>query len=549
MSEGTDQPRGHRSHCRLSEALQEDRLEINASNTPELPHSHGDHFPVNGSFVQDATPSQSVERPLCLLSREDGSPDMGAELTQEDTQRQPLRRSARLSSRDSTSLPKSLSRRHAEADAGASAIRPRLTRETTQFEAGLEYMERVSPTPPKRKRRQIDSGDDDSEHRLRRARLTCENLAKFHKMEKEKRNASSVLSSRLTENWSVQKFTSATTSDLTTQANKNVIIPSYNSQPPANLTKIRERYDRSRGTPPPTESEFERYAKKVEGACNEATLVAETSGKLLKDYDDDGYSRVFNQAFTGFPPHENFNNGRSPPPQPDFAEGPERQEYEPFPIDNRIDGAVLYKDSPRSLTLPHLAGGWWTRRGQGKEMEEARRQSAFAGAALVYARTKALSYLGRSDPPGHAVITTFTTDGTTLNLFAHYADAASRSDGQLLYHQYPVRSINLLDSPQAFADGRRGLRNAQDHARDSACQLRDQLKEYWCEHGATTVFHPFPEGGAPPTEPDAPLGEEEEMSTDEPANPGLGGDSSQAGPSTQNSGADHWPDEFTLPLR
>jgi hypothetical protein len=82
--------------------------------------------------------------------------------------------------------------------------------------------------------------------------------------------------------------------------------------------------------------------------------------------------------------------------------------------------------------LPHLAGEW---KGPGKNRIEARTQSAYDGAALVYGRNRALEYLGGADPPGHAVISTFTTDGTTINFFAHYA-AVSEVDGKTEYHQY-----------------------------------------------------------------------------------------------------------------
>jgi hypothetical protein len=82
---------------------------------------------------------------------------------------------------------------------------------------------------------------------------------------------------------------------------------------------------------------------------------------------------------------------------------------------------VLFKDDPFSVTLPHIAGEW---KGRGKDMAEAKMQSAYDGAALVYARNQALSYVGEPDPPGHAQVATFTTDGTTINFFAHYAEAS-----------------------------------------------------------------------------------------------------------------------------
>ncbi|RMZ81932.1 hypothetical protein DV738_g2010, partial [Chaetothyriales sp. CBS 135597] len=271
----------------------------------------------------------------------------------------------------------------------------------------------------------------------------------------------------------LKRTTSTTASGFAILAYKNGILNPRLSKPPSNIEDIHKRRVEPRRSASPTESECNHYVKKVEGARNEMTLLVETSGKLLKDYNEDGYNRVFNQAFTGFPKDIGLNNNLSAP-QPDYIEGLEMQEYRPLPIDDHLKGAVLYKDDPSSLTLPLLAGEW---KGRGKDMEEARLQSAYDGAALVYARNQALSYLGKSDPPGHAEVTTFTTDGTNLNLFAHYATLST--DGTAEYHQYPIKSTNLTDSHQAFRDGRRGLRNAQDHARKQSYCMRDHLRERW----------------------------------------------------------------------
>ncbi|RMD39797.1 hypothetical protein DV735_g5350, partial [Chaetothyriales sp. CBS 134920] len=262
--------------------------------------------------------------------------------------------------------------------------------------------------------------------------------------------------------------TSTTASGFAILAYKNGILNSGLSKPPSNLADMHKRRVEARESASPTESEYNRYTKKVEGAhCDE----------------EEGYTRVFNQAFTGFPRDIGLNNNLSAP-QPDYIEGLEMQEYRPGPIDDHISGAVLYKDDPCSLTLPLLAGEWKSR---GKDMEEARLQSAYDGAALVYARNQALSYLGTADPPGHAEVTAFTTDGTNLNLFAHYATLSA--DGTLEYHQYPIKSTNLTDSHQAFRDGRRGLRNVQDHARKQSYAMRDHLRERWKRRraGATTT--------------------------------------------------------------
>ncbi|KAM5347356.1 hypothetical protein ACJ41O_010361 [Fusarium nematophilum] len=257
------------------------------------------------------------------------------------------------------------------------------------------------------------------------------------------------------------------------QARRNSIFDPVHSQPPANLDDVRGKYAQSRGTASPTKSVYEDYIKTVWVAPNEATMVFEVGRRLLKDYPNEDYYRVFNQVFTGFPKDAGFNNGLSAP-QPDFVEGLEMEQFRPFPIDDQIDGAILYQDDPNSVTLSHLAGEW---KGRGKGMEEARLQSAYDGAALVYGRSQALDSIGKPHLAGHAKVTTFTTDGTTLNFFAHYA--APSEDGTPEYHHYPIASTNLKNSHQEFKQGYRQLRNAQDYAKEESYELRDQIKEFW----------------------------------------------------------------------
>lgn len=274
--------------------------------------------------------------------------------------------------------------------------KPLKRRDTSLPEPSVERQEQVSPTTRLRNRR-VDSDGDNDERRLKRARLTRKNLTLLNKTGKSKtsNNASASAHPESTVDSLSAKTISTTSSGFAIQAHKNGILEPLYSKPPTNLGNIRKRHARSRQTASPPGSEYKRYARTVRGAVNEATMVVEVSGKMLKEYDDHGYKRAFNQAFTGFPNDVGFNNGL-PTPQPGFAEGLEMQQYDPFPVDDNISGAVLYKDSPGSLALPHLAGEW---KGRGKDMEEARLQSAYDGAALVYARNQALSYLGKSDPP------------------------------------------------------------------------------------------------------------------------------------------------------
>jgi hypothetical protein len=350
-------------------------------------------------------------------------------------------------------------------------------------------------------KQQIGSDIDRNIHQLKRARLTRKNLALFNKMANKKGVSKASLESTAVS--SGTKTTSTTLSGFAIQAEKNGILDPLGSKPPTNLENIQKRHARSRETASPTESAHRGYVYMAEAADNEATMVVEVNRRLLKSHEGLGYRTAFNQQFTGFPKDVGFNNGLSAP-QPDFVEGPDVREYDPFPVDEHISGAVLYKDNRRSLTLPQLAGEW---KGPGKNMKEARLQSSYDGAALVYARSQALSYIGKPDPPGHAEVTTFTTDGTNLNFFAHYA--APSEDGTLKYHQYPYASVNLMKY-QEFKEGRRGLRNEQDHARKQSHALRDQLKERWKQRRGD--LNPIVKGEAPPPIPD---GDFEETNADE----------------------------------
>jgi hypothetical protein len=334
-----------------------------------------------------------------------------------------------------------------------------------------------SQTPPRvSRKRQIN--ESDAEPRTKRARttqstseparLTRKNLTLFDKMAKKK-------TSGTTDGSSTTKTTSTTSSGFADKARNNGILDPHSSKPPTNLESIRKKHAKSRKTASPPESAYGLYANRIETAGNEATIVVEASGRLLKEYDDKGYPRAFNRAFTNYPKDVGFNNGLSAP-QPDFAEGLEKEEFRPFPVGDYIPGASLYQDDPHSLTLPHVAGEW---KGPAGDMREARMQSAYDGAALVHTRTQALAYMGKEDPPGHAEITTFTTDGTNLNLYAHYAAPSAEDRDTLEYHQYPVSSTNIASTYQGYKDGRKSLRNAQDHAKTQSEQLRDQLKQHW----------------------------------------------------------------------
>lgn len=189
------------------------------------------------------------------------------------------------------------------------------------------------------RKRQIGSDGDreDNGRQIKRARLTRKNLALFDKMGKKKgpNKASASAPPESTSESIATKATSTTSSGFAIQAYKNGILEPRYSKPTTNLKEIHEQCARSRIAASPIELVYEDYVDRVRGAVNKATMVVEVN-RILKEYPK-GYKRAFSQAFTAFPKDVGFNNGLSAL-QPDFAEGLEMQEYDPFPVDGHTGG-------------------------------------------------------------------------------------------------------------------------------------------------------------------------------------------------------------------
>ncbi|KAK0655514.1 hypothetical protein B0T16DRAFT_451177 [Cercophora newfieldiana] len=75
-----------------------------------------------------------------------------------------------------------------------------------------------------------------------------------------------------------------------------------------------------------------------------------------------------------------------------------------------------------------------------------------------------------------------------LAIFAHHTTLSEK--GTLEYHQYPIKSINLVNSYEGYKEGRRLLRNAQDRAREQSHALKEQLKEYYDQQRGGGGLHP-----------------------------------------------------------
>ncbi len=122
-------------------------------------------------------------------------------------------------------------------------------RDTSLPEPNVEGQEQVSPTTRLRKR-QINSGDGDNGHQLKRARLTRKNLARLDGTGRKKASYKASTYDDDT-GGSTTKTISTTSSGFADQARKNGILHPLHSKPPANVEDIRRRHARSRDTASP----------------------------------------------------------------------------------------------------------------------------------------------------------------------------------------------------------------------------------------------------------------------------------------------------------
>lgn len=271
----------------------------------------------------------------------------------------------------------------------------------------------ISINFPSRRRQSDNCTDIDNISRLKKARLTRRNLARFNKLNQQKgkqlEDSRNCYEESAGQSRSTRTF-STTKSGFAIRAYDNGLLPPDCSEPPTNLEELRRRFASACESASPTREDYEDYVENAETAANEASVAANGIQHLLKNHGQKGYIRKFDVPFTGIPKDVGFNNGLSAP-QPGFVEGLVTRQYRPLRLCKHISGAAIQEEWQKSAALPHISGKW---KGRGRSVDVAELQAGYTGAALVYSRNQALAHMGKSDPPRHAEVTTFTTDGTHL---------------------------------------------------------------------------------------------------------------------------------------
>ncbi|UKZ46400.1 hypothetical protein TrVGV298_000601 [Trichoderma virens] len=255
---------------------------------------------------------------------------------------------------------------------------------------------------------------------------------------------------------------------------RNGVLTLDMSRPPRNLEWLQMRLKSARHVPDWPTNKWQSYTMHSYLGTTKEAIMFEMMPLFQAFPNRPEYIRTFCQRFDDFPEYAPFALGIEKP-CPGFAQGFRLEAYPCMNIEY-VSAAVCLVRDHASLVHPHLAGDFTS--GDVNDLEAV---SARHGAALVYMRNLALAHIRAEILEDMAGIMTFTTNGTYINFFAHYASTSA--EGRLEYHQYPIASVNLMGSYFEFIQGVTMLRNCQDHALFIATHLRDDLEKYHMRNG------------------------------------------------------------------
>lgn len=277
------------------------------------------------------------------------------------------------------------------------------------------------------------------------------------------------------------KSISTTSVGFEQRAFQNGILNPLKSAPfPVNDKDIKRRLDQSRGSASPPQSQYNRFVGRLDNAINETKTIEMYDKYVFQDSEDRHYDSGYlvqpDKGWTAFPSNLGFNNGLSVP-KPDKLEGFSRSKFPPSI--NEIQGTTLVKDDANYITLPHMTVEY---KAKNKSAHEAKVQSMYNGAAMVYGRNEALAHIKKNDPPRQPAVLSAAVVGPTWDIYGHYAHTDETTE-RVEYHQHRVHG-GSMETFNDYKQSRKVLRNMQDFAREQAGDLKDRLHEDYKEKEA-----------------------------------------------------------------
>lgn len=228
------------------------------------------------------------------------------------------------------------------------------------------------------------------------------------------------------------------------------IPPSNKDEATAYALKLRESAS-------PTSSQQDYYLEELEQTSNEREVEELMCGNILKPHRipelrEINYRAKIDKQWAAYPKDVGFNNGLSAP-KPDRTEGYAQTTFPPN-INQLGGSATLVNNEESFIALPHFAAEL---KDFGKSLRQCEVQAGYDGAAMVYARNKALASIGQADPPGRASPITVASDGRTWRTYVHYSKENEETHKTEYYQVCYTTSTALLMDLKHISCCRTGL--------------------------------------------------------------------------------------------
>lgn len=263
-----------------------------------------------------------------------------------------------------------------------------------------------------------------------------------------------------------------TDSEFRMTLRRNQVLTPAESPAPANIDEIIRFLERDRESEPPDQEDFCDYKAAMQ-APNEDTLRTESIELIIKRPARGlHYRKVINHAFTETSTERGYNNNLSSP-QPDVAFGYRWDEFTPAVIDTWPPGLVPSND-PHTIALPHFFAEY---NSPGTDYVLAEAKAAYDGAYGVFVRREAQRLIGVRDPPRHAHVFSFASDGNLHRIFAHYREGER-------YYQHAIFAEFMSESATGYEKSYKRTRNLQDLAFQNATELKTLING--CHNGQTS---------------------------------------------------------------
>lgn len=172
--------------------------------------------------------------------------------------------------------------------------------------------------------------------------------------------------------------------------------------------------------PFPPQSHYKIFAGRLDKATNETKTIDMYNIYVIQDSVDCHYE----SGYIAQPVKTWTGSSKALPSTIGWPVGTKTQyarrlfEGQKFPPSiDEIKGTTLVKDDPDYITPPHMIVEY---KAKNKSAYESKVQSTYNGAAMIFSRNEAFTYINKPEPPRQPAMLSATVVGPSWEVFGHY---------------------------------------------------------------------------------------------------------------------------------